>query len=342
VAGVVVYQMAYETQPTEVDKVTSSLRDVIVGAYAAFQIGGIAITWVTADTSRWRDVAKAISAGGNWMSAFSGCVSVFANGYATYRYFEEEDYFGAILLGTATALNGIATIAAFATAVGAAVPPALAVAATIAAILVLIDVIRKYLVEYIPQKRLWERVVGQGVLLLAPEVDLASQIAGSFSLTVPLSSTGEVDVFELGLFVPATGGPDVGPGEDAFLDLDVGTGITAMYAVLFETADVISLVCPIPAVISASGAGGDGERVVFADEVLVTVRPRYESWIEIDADDFDVVLVAEGDPVSASEEVATFEGTSFFAPHDGIVGRVESGSTPEHDHARIRIWAVAQ
>ena len=83
-----------------------------------------------------------------------------------------------------------------------------AVAATLAAVLVLIDVVRKYVFAYLSERALWSATVCAHELLFAPTVAIAAPLDGDFVLTVGFPADGEITVTDLGTLLPLAGGND--------------------------------------------------------------------------------------------------------------------------------------
>lgn len=351
VAGVVAYQFLVEgVAPATEQSALSAGRDVVMGASAGVQLitatlGSIAVKWFGEHPDEWIALVDGSIRVGKVLTKLSSVVTFLVNGVTMVRYLMEDplEWFGAALMCGATGASAIAALVA----VGLITAPVLgAVAATIAAVLVLIDVARKYIAVVGEQGELWQEAVVEPMLLFSGRVTLATPDAGEFSRTVAYQPGDEVS--EIGEFVwPTDGGEsrDVAGTAGAFT---IGEGITVMYAGTTETATDTGVAgdftvwCPIPAVAMVAVEIGEGNDALFFDDSLLEVRPRFESWVEAPGADFDEVFVDRGDRVDTSTVVATLAGdppSPLFAPHDGVVGAVESPADPGFVYGRIRIWA---
>jgi hypothetical protein len=339
VAGVVVYKFFEDGAPTELASGVSQFRDILVGGAAIVQFADLVITTVFAKTDLMDEISELVALGGTWMSRMSAFVSFFTNAMIAVEYFTDEDYFGAVLLGVASVLNGVALICAF----FPAFPPVVAVgavAAAIAAILVLIDVVRKFAPLSPAQHALWNRVVGEHELLFTETVQVVAPISGDFTLTAALPVLGEVEIGDVGELVAFSDGAEGEPGIGYF-DVDVDGGISAIHAAHLDLGGTLAVSCPIPAVASAEYNPSLPDGAVFGGDPLVTVRPRFESWVEARDAAFDDVSVDRLSEVLEGDEIAILGGRPVVAPHAGTVGMVEEFAAGAGLFGRIRIWATA-
>jgi hypothetical protein len=334
VGGLVLWQLVTEGEPTDPDKILGASRDLGMAGVSAgllmVQVGDLAVSYFRTAPDEWAAVVAGINVAGSFLSKLSTFVTLLSNALAMMRYLASGDYIGALLMLAAT----VASVVAFAAVASGVGLPAGAVAATIAALLGLMDVARHFVIFHLAEKALWDRTVGVRELLFAAAVAMVAPLDGKVVLTQPLPAVGEATATELGYIEPLVGGENNNDADDV-VALDIGDGITAMYPVQEETGGHLFLVCPIPAMASRALLTDDRERSVSLGDVLLSLRPRFESWIVAAGTVFDAVFVEQDGRVAQGDVVASLAGKSLRAPHAGTVGAFETLT----DSERIRIWA---
>jgi hypothetical protein len=329
VGGLVLWQLNTEGAPTAPDKILGASRDLGTAAASMVQLGTLAVKWFAEDRWSLAWVIEPVEAFGRFASKLSTFISLLANGMATVRYIAQGDWVGATLMFLATG----ASVVAFAATVGVVSAPVGAIAATVAAIFAVIDVVRLAIFPPAEQVR-WEQIVGARQLLFARRVAIAAPCEGDLVLTQPLPPNQLVDATELGTIEVPPGGDDNSDAEHAFIDLAVGDGITAIYAITEAESAPVTVMCPIPALTSPTLLTDDRERFVNVGDTLLSVLPRFESWLLALDTVFDAVFVAAGQHVEDGEVVATLDGDQVRAPRAGTVIAFET--LPDSERIRIR------
>jgi hypothetical protein len=328
-AGVVVYQLTQEkigSAPT----VLSQVRDVVVGAGATAWLGYRALGVLVGDADYFTNVLAAIKAGNDFLSAFSGWVSLATNAYQGYVYWLDGDWVGMLLYTSAATASGIVLLAA----VGAIeVSVITAVAGFIAAAVVLIDVARLYVLRWLAaaeyRRQFLTYAAGPG-LFFAPTVALRVPQEGSYQITRAYATDDVVG--ELGLLTPDPAGAQGDPTPEFTVDEGVSrVDLAATGAEPLILASPHALVASAPIVPAVFGE-------VAAGETVHEVRPAFEWWRELstaDPDQAQVAVSVEQDVV-AGAELATAGGTTIFAPGTGQVGSIEHRA--DLGLLRIRIY----
>jgi hypothetical protein len=330
VGGLVLWQLHTDGEPTAPDKILGLSRDLGMAAASLVQIAALAIKYLFTEPGAWVAVVATI---GTFLTKLSTFITLLSNGLAMVRYIAEKDHIGAALMFVATG----ASVVAFVAVAGGLSAPIGAIAATVAAFCAVIDIARGFVIFHLAEKALWDATIGARELLFAPAVGMAAPLDGKVVLTQPLPPTGEVPAIQLGYIEPLAGGNDNSDADDDVVELTIGEGITAMYPVQTQAEGKVFLTSPIPAVVARHMLTDDREREVWLDEVLIPVRPRFESWIVAHGTVFDAVFVEQNQHVAEGDVVATLAGESLRAPHAGTIGAFET--LP--DSERIRIWATS-
>ena len=334
VGGLVLWQFAVDGRPTKNESLLSAGRDVFMAGLSVVQLGALTSKYILADGNQWPKLLATIETAGSFLSKVSTAVTFTVNlvGFVRYIIAVPPDYVGATLLFFATAATG----GAFVLAVTGAAPLA-AVASTVATVLVLIDVARKYLAALSEDREAFHRRHSAAAALRAhgrPAHPRARRVQPA-ARRHP-RGRGDRDR-RRALPDRRAGGDRRRRCRRGLVDrrghrVDVRPGRRGRRRFLFN---------PIPAVVTSS-PGLDEQFPVLAGDTLITVRPRFESWIE--AKDWRGLRrrVREEGPVRARErgrgDPRRRESPCTARRHGRRIETLEVGGLP---FERIRIWAGA-